>query len=74
MRAFNGYIYEGTCTDAVEACYYVDTLNDIAGEKLFGFCFDTGHALAASRLLDVSAERILLDRSNLLLYNANMNF
>lgn len=49
MRAFNGYIYEGTCTDAVEACYYVDTLNDIAGEKLFGFCFDTGHALAASR-------------------------
>lgn len=49
MRAFNGYIYEGTCTDAVEACYYVDTLNNIAGENLFGFCFDTGHALAASR-------------------------
>ena len=49
MRAFNGYIYEGTCTDVVEVCDYVDTLNAIAGKTVFGFCLDTGHALASSR-------------------------
>ena len=35
---------EAPCSDAAEACLYVDTLNEIAGEEVFGFCFDVGHA------------------------------
>lgn len=35
---------EGSCADASEAIYYIDTLNKEAGEELFGFCLDTGHA------------------------------
>ena len=35
---------EGACTDASEACWYVDTLNAEAGEDVFGFCLDVGHA------------------------------
>ena len=34
-----------------EAARYIDELNAIAGEKLFGFCLDTGHLLLLS--LDV---------------------
>ena len=33
------------CSNPDEACRYIDTLNDIAGEKCFGFCLDTGHLL-----------------------------
>lgn len=36
--------HEGTCTDAEEACWCIDTLNAEAGEDIFGFCLDTGHA------------------------------
>ena len=32
------------CADADEACRYIDTLNEMAGEELFGFCYDVGHA------------------------------
>ena len=32
------------CADADEACRYIDTLNNMAGEDLFGFCYDVGHA------------------------------
>ena len=35
---------EAPCSDAAEACLYVDTLNEAAGEECFGFCFDVGHA------------------------------
>lgn len=35
---------EGACADAKEAVWYIDTLNAEAGEELFGFCLDTGHA------------------------------
>ena len=35
---------EGACTDAKEVVYYIDTLNAEAGEEVFGFCLDTGHA------------------------------
>ncbi len=42
---------EGACSDVREACWYVDTLNREAGEEVFGFCFDTGHANVLGRNL-----------------------
>ena len=36
-------ITEGTCADPKEAIWYVDSLNQLAGEELFGCCLDTGH-------------------------------
>ena len=38
-------IYFGCCSDMREACRYIDELNEIAGEKCFGFCLDIGHLL-----------------------------
>lgn len=40
---------EGSCSSAEEACWYVDTLNEEAGKKIFGFCFDVGHANVMNR-------------------------
>lgn len=37
------HILEGVCADPSDAVWYVDTLNEIAGEELFGHCLDTGH-------------------------------
>ncbi len=42
-------IIEDACANPYEACDYIDTLNDIAGEELFGFCFDVGHANICGR-------------------------
>ena len=42
-------IHEAICQDPNEAAAYVDELNDIAGEKRFGFCYDTGHALLVGK-------------------------
>lgn len=39
-----GRTVEGVCCDAAEVCRYLDALNKEAGEELFGFCFDLGHA------------------------------
>lgn len=39
-----GTYHEGSCTDAEEACWYIDRLNEEAGENVFGFCLDVGHA------------------------------
>lgn len=36
-------IYAGIYSDADEAVSMIDELNGIAGERLFGFCMDTGH-------------------------------
>ncbi|MBQ7565841.1 MAG: sugar phosphate isomerase/epimerase [Oscillospiraceae bacterium] len=36
---------EEICSDIPEACEMLDDLNALAGEKLFGFCLDTGHLL-----------------------------
>jgi len=47
----NGRIYGAICADAHETNRYIDTLNEIAGEKRFAFCLDTGHALLASKEL-----------------------
>lgn len=38
-----GRITEGVCADPYDAIYYIDTMNDYAGEELFGLCLDTGH-------------------------------
>lgn len=37
------------CSDPYEACFYIDTLNEEAGEELFGFCYDVGHANMTAR-------------------------
>lgn len=39
-----GHGYRRACADASEACRYIDTLNELAGEEIFGFCYDVGHA------------------------------
>lgn len=36
-------ITEGTCADPDDAIFYVDMLNGMAEEELFGICLDTGH-------------------------------
>lgn len=40
----NAHLTEGVCSDFTEAAAMVDELNAFAGEELFGFCFDVGHA------------------------------
>lgn len=40
-----GKIMQAICSDPLEACAYIDHLNETAGENLFGFCLDTGHAM-----------------------------
>ncbi len=40
----NGHLMEGIGSDFNEAAAMVDELNAIAGEEVFGFCFDVGHA------------------------------
>lgn len=32
------------CSNMDDACRYIDTLNAEAGEEIFGFCYDVGHA------------------------------
>ena len=38
-----GMRYAAVCSDFHQAAEWIDRLNDIAGEELFGFCFDAGH-------------------------------
>lgn len=35
---------EAACSSAEETCWYIDTLNKEAGEDIFGYCLDIGHA------------------------------
>lgn len=49
FAGFNGKLYGACCSDITAACRYIDTLNDIAGQKVFAFCLDTGHLLLAGR-------------------------
>ena len=39
-----GHSVRRACGIIEEACWYIDTLNAEAGEDLFGFCYDVGHA------------------------------
>lgn len=52
---YNGYrgkMYGGIGQEAEEAIRYMDLFNAMAGREAFGFCYDTGHALLASRRAD----------------------
>lgn len=51
FTAPNGHILAGACADAEEACRYIDQLNEEAGEEIFGYCFDIGHANLTGRHL-----------------------
>jgi sugar phosphate isomerase/epimerase len=42
-ESVGGRITEGTCADPMDAIDYVDVLNQVAGEEMFGICLDTGH-------------------------------
>ena len=44
LGVFRDRPIEGVCARAEEAIMYIDALNAEAGEKIFGFCLDTGHA------------------------------
>ena len=39
-----GHRIAGPANTKYEAAEYVDTLNELAGAEVFGFCLDTGHA------------------------------
>lgn len=43
-----GHVIAGTCCDVNEANWYIDMFNEEAGEDIFGFCFDIGHANISS--------------------------
>ena len=44
FTSFGGRVIGAACSDMHDACGYIDTLNGIAGEEIFGFCYDSGHA------------------------------
>lgn len=46
---FAGRPVIGCCCEAREAVWYIDTLNAEAGEEIFGFCYDLGHANITKR-------------------------
>lgn len=44
-----GRIMASVCADPHDAVRYIDELNNLAQEKLFAFCLDTGHAQLCSQ-------------------------
>jgi len=44
----NGKVYAAICSNMEEAVCYIDELNERAGEEIFSFCFDIGHAVLCS--------------------------
>jgi len=45
FTTFRAKRFEAVCSDIDTACRYIDTLNEMAGERIFAFCLDTGHLL-----------------------------
>ncbi len=45
FTAYRRKMYSAICQNPDEVVRYIDTLNDMAGEKCFAYCLDTGHAL-----------------------------
>ena len=69
----NGKIVASACGNMSEAADYIDTLNEIAGEERFGFCFDSGHSVICS-VDPVRALRFLKDRVKTLhLHDVDIN-
>ena len=44
FMAYKNKIYAASCQDPGEVNRYIDTLNEIAGQKCFAFCYDSGHS------------------------------
>lgn len=44
FSSYRGKLTEAVCSDPYETVHYIDELNKLAGERLFGFCLDVGHA------------------------------
>lgn len=49
FTGYRGKIYAAVCAEMSEANKYINYLNSIAGEKVFGFCLDVGHALLVGK-------------------------
>ncbi len=54
-------IFDSACADPHEACDLIDRLNEMAGEKIFAFCFDVGHANLCGKHMQ-NTIRLLGDR------------
>ena len=44
FSSYRGKLTEAVCSDPYETVHYIDELNKLADERLFGFCLDVGHA------------------------------
>lgn len=44
FRSVHARVQEAVCSDPYQAAALIDALNKIAGEPIFSFCFDIGHA------------------------------
>lgn len=51
-------IFDSACADPREACEYIDELNAIAGEEIFCFCFDVGHANLCGKHMQNTIRRL----------------
>lgn len=51
-------IFDSACADPREACEYIDELNDMAGEEIFCFCFDVGHANLCGKHMQNTIRRL----------------
>ncbi len=61
FTAHRGHLLASVCGDPHEAVHYLDELNNLAQDRLYAFCLDTGHALLSA--LDTARYvRILGDR------------
>ncbi len=50
-KNINGHMVRGICAEPEEAVKWVDTLNELAGKKRFGFCIDIGTATVCGQNL-----------------------
>lgn len=48
-ESIGGRLVEGVCSAPEDAIWYIDRLNEVAGEERFGFCLDTGHLILVKR-------------------------
>jgi len=65
FSVINRHATEAVCSDCYEAANYIDTLNEMAGEEIFGFCFDLGHMNLLGKYIPQSL-RVLGKRVKLL--------